>query len=169
MPAAGDFSLQGGQYSAAWDAACTTDRPGHSDHCAREWPSPTLKVTELAKPGYTLTGVTCRYTQGDDNHNAYAGQPTTSSPVKPANEVSVDLASGTVNFNVLHYDEWVVCWFTNAPSATSGSPPASGTTPAPSGTTPAPSSATSTKQPQIEVSPAQARPGSASDDRSWSC
>jgi hypothetical protein len=147
VPAATDFSLAGGQSSSAWDAACTTDRPGHQDHCALEWPNPSLKITELAKPGYKLTSVTCRYTQADNETNTYAGQPTTSSPVKPAGEVTVDLASGTVNLNVLHYDEWVVCWFTNAPS---GSPPAS--TP---GTTPPGSS------PQIEVSPARVSPGSA--------
>jgi hypothetical protein len=154
-PAATDFSIAGGQASSAWDTACTTDRPGHNDHCATEWPNPSLKITELAKPGYKLSNVTCRYTQASNDTNTYAGQPTTSSPVKPAGEVSVDLASGSVNLNVLHYDEWVVCWFTNTPSGSpSGSPPGSppGTTP---GTTPPGS------QPQIEVSPARVSPGSA--------
>jgi hypothetical protein len=143
VPAATDFSLTGGQTGPAWDTACTTDRPTHQDHCATEWRNPTLKVTEQPTPGYTLTNITCRYTQGDDDNNLYAGQPTTSSPVKPAGEVTADLATGTVTFNVLHYDEWVLCWFTNTKtsSAASGSPPA--------------------KQPQIEVSPATARPGSA--------
>jgi hypothetical protein len=153
-PAATDLSLIGGQYSPAWNTACTTDRPGHQDHCLRDWPTRTLTISELPKPGYTLTNVTCRYTQGDDDNNLYGGQPTTSSPVKPANEVSVDLASGTVTFNILHYDEWVICWYTNTRSATSPTSPSSGTSPAAPGTTPA-------KTPQIEVSPAQARPGSA--------
>jgi hypothetical protein len=149
VPAATDFSLTGGNFSSAWDTACTTDRPGHDDHCAREWPNPSLKITEQPKPGYTLTNVTCRYTQADNENNAYVGQPTTSSPVKPANEVSVDLASGTVNLNVLHYDEWVVCWYTNKWTGLPASQ-----TPAPSNTTPA-------KQPASAVSPAKVRPGSA--------
>ena len=160
-PAATDLSLVGGQYGPAWDTACTTDRPGHQDHCLRDWPAPTLKVTELPKPGYTLTNITCRYTQGDDDNNLYGGQPTTSSPVKPANEVSVNLATGTVTLNVLHYDEWVVCWYTNARSATSPTSPtspSSGTSPAAPGTTPG---TTPGKTPQSAVSPAQARPGSA--------
>jgi hypothetical protein len=148
-PAATGFSLTGGQYSSAWDAACTTDRPGHTDNCAIEWPNPSLKVTEQPKPGYMLTNVTCRYTQADNDTNTFAGQPTTSSPVKPANEVSVDLASGTVNLNVLHYDEWVVCWYTNTWTGLPASQ-----SPAPSNTTPA-------KQPASAVSPAKARPGSA--------
>jgi hypothetical protein len=149
-PAATDFSLTGGQYSPAWDTACTTDRPGHSDHCPIEWPGASLKVTEQPKPGYTLTDITCRYTwRLDDENNLYAGQPTTSSPVKPAGEVSVDLASGTVNLNVLHYDEWVVCWYTNQ------------WTGLPAGQTPAPPKTTPVTQPSSEVSPAKVRPGSA--------
>jgi hypothetical protein len=163
VPLATDFSLAGGQYSPAWDTACTTNRPGHNDHCPIEWPSPTLKVTEQPTPGYTLTDITCRYTQAlNDENNLYAGQPTTSSPVKPAGEVSVDLASGTVNLNVLHYDEWVVCWYTNSPS---GTPPGSTT----AGTTPAPPSTTPVKQPQSEVSPASVRPGSATIHSSKTC
>jgi hypothetical protein len=154
VPAATDFSLKGGQASAAWDVACTTNRPTHNDHCPIEWPNPTLKVTEAPKPGYTLTGIVCRYTQADEDHNLYAGQPTTSSPVKPAGEVTADLSTGTVNFNILHYDEWVVCWYTNTRSpGSSGSPP---------GSTPSNTTTTSpAKTPQIEVSPATARPGSA--------
>jgi hypothetical protein len=153
-PLATDLSLKGGQASPAWDTACTTDRPGHQDHCTIEWPSPTLKITEAPTPGYTLTNVTCRYTQGQDDNNLYAGQPTTSSPVKPAGDVTADLATGTVTFNVLHYDEWVVCWYTNTRTSPPGSPPSSQASSTAPGTTPA-------KQPQSEVSPAQARPGSA--------
>ncbi|HEX7300407.1 MAG TPA: hypothetical protein VF257_15520 [Solirubrobacteraceae bacterium] len=149
VPAATDFSLQGGQSSPAWDTACTTDRPTHQDHCKTEWPNPTLKVTEQPTAGYTLSDITCRYTQGQDDNNLYAGQPTTASPVKPAGEVTTDLASGTVTFNVLHYNEWVVCWYTNTPT-----PPGTSAGAPPPGTAPA-------RQPQIEVSPAQARPGSA--------
>jgi hypothetical protein len=150
-PAATDFSIAGGQASSAWDTACTTDRPGHNDHCATDWTNPTLKITELPKAGYALTNVTCRYTQADNDTNTFAGQPTTSSPVKPAGSVTVDLASGTVNLNVVHYDEWVVCWFTNTAAAPGTQP--GGTSP---GTSPSPQ-----PQPNIEVSPARVSPGSA--------
>jgi hypothetical protein len=154
-PLAGDFSLKGGQSSPAYEVGCNIERPGHVE-CSPEWHNVVLQVAEQPKPGYALTDITCRYTQGNDVNNLYAGQPTTSSPVKPASEVTTNLAAGTVNLKV-HYDEWVVCWFTNTPTTPPGSPPSgspsSGTTPAPA-TTPA-------RQPQIEVSPASVRPGSA--------
>lgn len=151
-PAQGDFTLSGGGTSDFWDTGCNADRPGHNDHCQIEWPGLVLKITEQPKAGYALTSVVCRYTQADNDNNQYAGQPTESSPLKPANEYSVDLATGLLTFNVLHYDEWVRCWFTNMPVAT---PPSSGSSGGnTSGTTPA-------KQPQSGVSPERATPGSA--------
>jgi hypothetical protein len=142
-----DFSLAGGQSSPSFDVACNTDVQLWA--CSKDYSNVTLQVAELAKPGYTLTDITCRSTKSQDNTNAFSlGAPNTSSPLKPANEVSVNLAAGTVNLKV-SYNEWVLCWFTNtAAPATPGSG-----TPSSSGQT-APS-------PQIQVSPEIARPGSA--------
>jgi hypothetical protein len=148
-----DFSLAGGQSSPSFDVACNTDTALWA--CSKDYSNVTLQVAELAKPGYKLTDITCRSTKSQDNNNLFSlGAPTTSSPVKPASEVSVNLAAGTVNLKV-SYNEWVLCWFTNTytgtPPSTPGSPPGSGTT----GTTgQAPS-------PQIQVSPEMVRPGSA--------
>ena len=151
-PSASDFSLKGGQSSSVLQIECNIDRTGHANEC-KKWGYPALKFTEQAKPGYTLTDITCRHTQSNDVNNLFsAGAPTTSSPIKPASEVSVNLAAGTVNLNV-NYNEWVICWFTNTwtgvPS-TPGSPPGSGT-----------SGAGQTPSPQIQVSPEIVRPGSA--------
>jgi hypothetical protein len=145
-----DFSLAGGQTSQQFDVACDLQA---AFPCSRDYSNVTLQVAELAKPGYTLTDITCRHTQSNDVNNLFsAGAPTTSSPIKPASEVSVNLAAGTVNLH-LNYNEWVVCWFTNTwtgvPS-TPGSPPGSGT-----------SGAGQTPSPQIQVSPEIVRPGSA--------
>jgi hypothetical protein len=142
-----DFSLAGGQTSQSFDVACNTNTQLWA--CDRDYSNVTLQVAELAKPGYTLTDITCRSTKSQDNTNAFSlGPPNTSSPLKPASEVSVNLAAGTVNLKV-SYNEWVLCWFTNtAAPATPGSG-----TPSSSGQT-APS-------PQIQVSPEIARPGSA--------
>jgi hypothetical protein len=142
-----DFSLAGGQSSPSFDVACNTDVQLWA--CSKDYSNVTLQVAELAKPGYTLTDITCRSTKSQDNTNAFSlGAPNTSSPLKPASEVSVNLAAGTVNLKV-SYNEWVLCWFTNtAAPATPGSG-----TPSSSGQT-APS-------PQIQVSPEIARPGSA--------
>ena len=141
-----DFSLAGGQTSQQFNVACdlTATFP-----CNQDYSNVTLQIGELAKPGYTLTDITCRHTQSTDNNNLFsAGAPTTSSPIKPASEVHVNLAAGTVNLD-MNYNEWAVCWFTNtAAPATPGSPSPS---PSPS---PAPS-------PQIHVSPERTAPGSA--------
>ena len=141
-----DFSLAGGQTSQSFDVACNTTTQLWD--CNRDYGNVTLQVAELAKPGYTLTDITCRSTKSTDVNNSFsAGAPTTSSPVKPASEVSVNLAAGTVNLN-MSYNEWAICWFTNTatPATASGTPGSSGQT--------APS-------PQIQVSPEVARPGSA--------
>jgi hypothetical protein len=153
-PAAADFSLAGGQSSPAYDVGCNADRPGHQDNCAGDWAGGlTLRVTEQPTPGYTLTDITCRYTQSQDDNNAYsAGAPGPGSPVKPAGELSVDLASGTVNLTVMHYNEWVVCYFTNTPAA--GTSPGGSSPPGQAGSSPQP-------QPQAQVSPARVTPGSA--------
>jgi hypothetical protein len=158
-----DFSLKGGQTSAPFDVPCNVDRPTHGTECTSEYHNITLSVTEKPASGYTLTSIVCRYTQSNDDNNKYpAGQPTSSSPVKPASEVTTNLASGTVTLKV-HYDEWVLCTYTNTANATPppgtpppGSPPP-GTPSAPPGS---PTTAQSTP-PQIQVSPARVRPGSA--------
>jgi hypothetical protein len=144
-----DFSLAGGQTSQPFSVACDLQA---AFPCSRDYSNVTLQVAELAKPGYTLTNITCRHTQSNDVNNLYsAGPPTLASPVKPASEVSVNLAAGTVNLNV-NYNEWVICWFTNTATATPGSP-ATPAAPAASGQT--------TPSPQIQVSPEIVRPGSA--------
>jgi hypothetical protein len=140
------FSLAGGQTSSPYNVACDLQV---AFNCSMDYSNVTLSVAEQAKPGYTLTDITCRHTQSTDVNNLFsAGQPTTSSPLKPASEMSVNLAAGTVSLN-LNYNEWVLCWFTNTATgtpATPGSPPSSGTT---------------GQTPQIQVSPEVARPGSA--------
>jgi hypothetical protein len=149
VPSYADFSLAGGQTSQNFDVACSLNA---AFPCDRDYSNVTLQVAELAKPGYTLTDVTCRHTQSTDVNNGFsAGPPTTSSPVKPASEVSVNLAAGTVNLR-MNYNEWAICWFTNTAAATTGSPPGSPTTPTSPGASPSP---------QIQVSPEIVRPGSA--------
>jgi hypothetical protein len=153
VPSYSDFSLAGGQTSGNFDVGCNTDTALWA--CSKDYSNVTLQVAELAKPGYTLTDITCRSTKSQDVNNKFSlGPPTTSSPVKPASEVSVNLAAGTVNLKV-SYNEWVICWFTNAatgtPPGTPGSPPGG------SGTT----GTTGQTAPQIQVSPETVRPGSA--------
>jgi hypothetical protein len=158
-PSASDFSLKGGETSNAYLVYCNIDRTGKSGECQNN--QATISVTEQPATGYTLTDVTCRYTQG---YSDFAGPPDSSSPVKPANEVTKDLASGTVTLKV-HYYEWVLCTYTNTyntpPTTTppGTTPPTTTTTPPGStGTQPASTSGTT---PQIQVSPARVRPGSA--------
>ena len=119
-PTAGDFTLKGGDSSSIYSIECNIDRPGHSGECSR-WGYPTLKFTEQQKSGYTLTDITCRFTQGDTN---WGSAVTSSSPVKPSSEVTKDLANGTVSLKI-HWYEQVKCWFTN----TKNTPP-----PPPTGT-----------------------------------
>jgi hypothetical protein len=116
-PSASDFSLKGGESSSIFSVECNIDRPGHPGECS-SWGYPTLKFTEQQTAGYTLTDITCRYTQGS---SGYAGAVTTSSPLKPSSEVTKDLATGSVSLKV-HYYETVKCWFTNTKN-----PPPSGT------------------------------------------
>jgi hypothetical protein len=145
VPSSSDFSLAGGQTSQNFNVACNTNTQLWA--CDKDYSNVTLQVAELAKPGYTLTDITCRHTQSTDVNNSFtAGAPTTSSPVKPASEVSVNLAAGTVNLN-MSFNEWAVCWFTNAYTGTPPSASGSSGQPAPS--------------PQIQVSPEIVRPGSA--------
>ena len=151
VPSYPDFSLAGGQTSQNFDVGCSLNA---AYPCDRDYSNVTLQVAELAKPGYTLTNVTCRHTQSTDVTNAYsAGAPTTSSPIKPASEVSVNLAAGTVNLK-MNYNEWAVCWFTNTAA---GTPPGSPSTPG----SPGPSGQPASPSPQIQVSPEIVRPGSA--------
>jgi hypothetical protein len=147
VPSYADFSLAGGQASPQFNVACdlTAAFP-----CDRDYSNVTLQVGEQPKPGYTLTDITCRHTQSSDVTNAFsAGPPTTSSPIKPAGEVHVNLAAGTVNLD-MNYNEWAVCWFTNTYTGVSSTPG-----------TPTPSQSPSSPSPQINVSPERASPGSA--------
>ena len=108
-------------------------------------------VTELPKTGYTLTDISCRYTQGG---STFAGEPTTGSSA--TTDATVNLANGTVDLKVAVH-EWVKCWYTNTPTPTT--PPVTPPTP------PTPSTAASSSPappaPQIAVSPVRVRPGSA--------
>jgi hypothetical protein len=113
-PSAGDFTLKGGQTTTAFSVECNIDRPGHGTECTSRWGNVSLQFTEAPKAGYTLTDITCRFTQGT---SAYAGEPTTTSAVKPAGEVTKNLATGTVSMKV-HYYEWVKCWYTNTRDST---------------------------------------------------
>jgi hypothetical protein len=119
-PSASDFTLKGGDSSSIYSIECNIDRPGHSGECSR-WGYPTLKFTEQQTSGYTLTDITCRYTQGTTGYDAAV---TTTSPIKPSSEVTKDLANGTVSLKI-HWYEQVKCWFTN----TKNTPP-----PPPTGT-----------------------------------
>jgi hypothetical protein len=119
-PSASSFTLKGGDSSSIYSIECNIDRTGHAGECSR-WGYPTLKFTEQQKSGYTLTDITCRYTQGT---SSYGPAVTTSSPIKPSSEVVKDLANGTVSLKV-HWYEQVKCWFTN----TKNTPP-----PPPTGT-----------------------------------
>jgi hypothetical protein len=119
-PSASAFTLKGGDSSSVFSIECNIDRPGHSGECSR-WGYPTLQFTEQQTAGYTLTDITCRYTQGS---SSYGAAVTTSSPIKPSSEVAKDLANGTVSLKV-HWYEQVKCWFTN----TKNTPP-----PPPTGT-----------------------------------
>lgn len=116
-PSASSFSLKGGESSSIFSVECNIDRPGHSGECSG-WGYPALEFTEQQAPGYTLTDITCRYTQGS---SGYAGAVTTSSALKPSSEVTKDLANGSVSLKV-HYYETVKCWFTNTKN-----PPPTGT------------------------------------------
>jgi hypothetical protein len=108
-----DFTLVGGQKSQPFDVACNAEFPNDVT-CAPHFSNVSLKVSELPKPGYTLADITCRYTQSYDVNDAFtAGPPGPTSPVKPASEVATDLSTGTVDLKV-HYNEWVLCTFTNA-------------------------------------------------------
>jgi hypothetical protein len=119
-PSASDFTLKGGDSSSIYSIECNIDRPGYSGECSR-WGYPTLKFTEQQTAGYTLTDITCRFTQGT---NGYAAAVTTTSQIKPSSEVTKDLGNGSVSLKI-HWYEQVKCWFTN----TKNTPP-----PPPTGT-----------------------------------
>lgn len=111
-PTTNSFTLKGGETSPAFDVACNVERPGHVE-CSPRFDNVVLRVAEAPAPGYTLADIVCRFTQSNDDNGALsAGPPGPSSPVKPASEVTTDLATGTLNLKV-HYNEWVVCTFTN--------------------------------------------------------
>jgi hypothetical protein len=163
-PTTSDFSLKGGQTSQAYDVYCNIDRPNKGAECTGEGGDKiTLSVTEKPTSGYTLSDITCRYTQG---YNDFGTQPGPSSKVKPATEVTKDLANGTVTLKV-HYYEWVLCTYTNTytppttpPTTTPPTTTPPTTTPPATTSPPAPQAAQSS-QPEVVVSPARARPGTA--------
>lgn len=119
-PSASDFSIKGGQSSSVMQIECNIDRPGRANECQR-WGYPALKVTEQPKPGYKLTDITCRFTQGPKPgaSSGFADEPTASSPIKPAGEVTKDLTTGTVSLKV-HWYEWVKCFYTNTKQPDTG-------------------------------------------------
>lgn len=119
VPSQSAFSLKGGDSSSVFSVECNIDRPGKAGECQR-WGYPTLKFAEIQKAGYTLTDITCRYTQGT---SGWPSAPTSSSPAKPSSEVVKDLAAGTVSLKV-HWYEWVKCSFTNTKQP---DPPSTGT------------------------------------------
>jgi hypothetical protein len=140
-----DFTLKGGEASQPFNVACNIERPGHVE--CPTYTNVTLKIAEQPTPGYSLTDITCRSTQSDDNNNLFsAGPPGPTSPIKPASEVTANLATGTVDLKV-HYDEWVLCYFTNAAAAVVPSV--------------SPASQSAAQTPQIAVSPVRVRPGNA--------
>jgi hypothetical protein len=147
------FALKGGESSPIFNVACNIERPTHVE-CGPHYTNVTLHVAEAPTAGYDLTDVTCRYTQSDDDVNGFsAGAPNTSSPVKPAGEVTVNLAAGTVDLKV-HYNEWVACWFTN----TKQPAPAPVVESAPPALVPI-AAASSAPAPHIAVSPERVKPG----------
>lgn len=149
LPNVSDFTLKGGETSQAYELICNLSRPGHNE-CAP--PSSTIQVAERPTPGYTLAAVACRSSQSyDENGNFTAGPPTPTSPLKPADEVSTDLANATVGLKI-HFNEWVSCAFTNVATL-----PA---LPVPAPAAPAP---------QLAVSPAHVHSGSAKLSTPASC
>jgi len=108
-PQSADFSLKGGQTSQVYEVRCNLARAGYNE-CDSNAP---VQFTEHATTGYSLTAVACRYTQSSDSKFS-AGPPGPNSPLKPTNEVGADLATGTVSLKI-HYEEWVICTFTNSP------------------------------------------------------
>jgi hypothetical protein len=118
-PSVSDFTLQGGDSSPTYSVECNIDRSDYPGECS-QWHYPTLRFTEQQTAGYTLTDITCRYTQGTSTWGAAV---TTSSPVKPSSEVTKDLANGSVSLKV-HWYEQVKCWFTNTKDTP---PPPTGT------------------------------------------
>jgi len=146
-PATAGFSLKGGETSQPFVVRCNVARAGHVE-CDSSAP---VQIAERPTPGYALTGLTCRYTQSQDDGGTFsAGQPGPGSPIKPADEVTTDLANGTVSLKV-HYDEWVLCTFTNSPLAA----------PAPVAPVPVVAPAQAAPAPQVHVEAVSARSGAA--------
>jgi hypothetical protein len=107
-PAAGSFSLTG---AADPSTVVAANKKTFSVECnvGSGCNTAPLAVAETPRAGYTLTDITCRYTQGS---NGFSTEPTTANAVTPAAETTKDLAKGSVNLKV-HLYEWVKCWYTN--------------------------------------------------------
>jgi hypothetical protein len=100
-PSAAGFSLKGGQ-SKTLSVECNV-----GTSCIQQWGHLTQTVSENAAPGYTLSSVVCRHTQGTSN---WAGEPSDTSPLDT--DTSVDLANRKISFG-LNWWEWVKCTVTN--------------------------------------------------------
>jgi hypothetical protein len=147
VPSQQDFSIKAGdanQYT--FQVECNVDRPGQAGECS-QWSYPSMKVTELDKPGYTLKSIACYHTQGSYDFGA---EPNASS--QPDGDTTV--SGSTIDLKVNWY-EWVKCYVTNAPPAPppAGAPAADTTTPAPAPVAAPP--------PRQQVSPARVVAGTA--------
>jgi prealbumin domain-containing protein len=104
VPSRSDVAIKAGEANRqTWSIECNVDRPGRACNAAH----PTLKVTELPKPGYTLLSVRCVHTVGG---STYAGEPPASSPAEDdttVNGATIDVKAAL--------KEWIKCYFTNAP------------------------------------------------------
>jgi hypothetical protein len=101
-PSPAAFTLKGGQTSSEYSVECNA-----STACTSRWGNLTQTITERAAPGYTLTSVVCRHTQGTNN---WPAAPTDTSPVDP--DTTFNAATRTITFK-LDWWERVKCWATN--------------------------------------------------------
>jgi hypothetical protein len=96
------INLKGGQTSGPIQVEC------NSSGCPA---GVTNTITEQATPGYTLTKIECRHTQGSTyGSQHWPSQPDASSPLDT--DTQVDLAKGKITFKLSLY-EWVRCYVTN--------------------------------------------------------
>jgi hypothetical protein len=104
-PNAADFSIKAGDANKKTvTVLCNTGSTCPSQYRA------SLGVSEVPVTGYTMTSVSCTYTQASSSQAMQ--EPTMTSSPKPGTEVTVNLATGSIDLKV-HVDEWVKCWVTN--------------------------------------------------------
>jgi hypothetical protein len=92
------ISLKGGQTSGPIQVEC------NASGCPA---GVTNTITEQATPGYTLTKIECRHTQGS---HGWPSPPDASSQLD--SDTQVDLVKGKITFKLYVY-EWVRCYVTN--------------------------------------------------------